>query len=50
MSLRGEGEEGEVHMYAKRGAEVTIHQEKGGGGGAQLHGSKHRSKVRTAHL
>ena len=50
MSLHGGGEEGEVHVYAKRGAEVTIHHEKGGGGGAQLHGSKHRSKVRTTHL
>ena len=53
MSLCGGGEEGEVHVYAKRGAEVTIHRKEGGGGGAQPHGSKHRSKVRiicTAHL
>jgi len=45
MSVCGGGEEGEVHVYAKRGAEVTIHREKGRGGGAQLHSSKHRSKV-----
>ena len=45
MSVCGGGEEGEVHVYAKRGAEVTIHREKGRGGGAQSHSSKHRSKV-----
>ena len=45
MSVCGGGEEGEVHVYAKRGAEVTIHREKGRGDGAQPHSSKHRSKV-----
>ena len=45
MSVCGGGEEGEVHVYAKRGAEVTIHREKGRGGGTQSHSSKHRSKV-----
>lgn len=45
MSVCGGGEEGEVHVYAKRGAEVTIHREKGRGGGGQPHSSKHRSKV-----
>lgn len=46
MSVCGGGEEGEVHVYAKCGAEVTIHRGEGGGGAH----TKHRSKVSEKRL